>query len=423
MKGTGGSSGAVGSSGVNGTGGTSTGGASTGGSGTSSGGTSSGGRGGTASGGVNAGGGGASGGANAGGVNGGGGRGGGGVNAGGTNGGGGAGGGPTKPFCAVPATLKEAGACTGRPIGTALASSHLSESAYVTAAKEFNLATPENEMKWDATEPTKGNFTFSAADQIVSFAKQNGMKVKGHTLVWHMQLPTWVQNLSSAADVRSAMVNHITSVINHFKSGGVVTAWDVVNEAWENDGSALRDSPFSRQLGTGFIDEAFAAARAADPNAKLYYNDFHADGLDPKSDAIYTMLKGMVDRKVPIDGLGLQMHGGTPNPYPTVAEIKQNMQRIADLGLEILISEMDAHVCDGLTSQQQATWYHDVVEACVAQPKCTAITFWGTTDKYSWLNSFTETNCNGKDPSGCLWDNNYMKKPAYTAVMNALTGR
>ncbi|HEX2658223.1 MAG TPA: endo-1,4-beta-xylanase, partial [Polyangia bacterium] len=347
----------------------------------------------------------------------------GGASAGGASGGGGAGGGPTKPFCAVPPTLKEAGACTGRPIGTALAASHLSESAYATAAKEFNLATPENEMKWDATEPTKGNFTFGAADQIVSFAKTNGMKVKGHTLVWHMQLPSWVQNLSNAADVRSAMVNHITGVMNHFKSGGVVTAWDVVNEAWENDGSKLRDSPFSRQLGAGFIDEAFAAAHAADPNAKLYYNDFRADGMNAKSESIYMMLKGMVERKVPINGLGLQMHEGTPNPYPKVSEIAQNMQRIADLGLEILVSEMDAHVCDGMTSQQQTAWYHDVVAACVAQPKCTAITFWGTTDKYSWLSSFTETNCNGKDPSGCLWDNNYTKKPAYTGVMNALTGR
>jgi endo-1,4-beta-xylanase len=332
-------------------------------------------------------------------------------------------GGPTMPFCNIPPTLKEAGACTNRIIGTALAVGHLADNSYTTAAKEFNYATPENEMKWDATESSRGSFNFGPADQIVSFAQQNGMKVKGHTLVWHNQLPAWVQALSTTADVRSAMVNHITTIMNHYKSGGTVVAWDVVNEAWENDGSKLRDSPFSLRIGAGFIDEAFIAAHAADPNAKLYYNDFRADGLNAKADAIYNMVKGMVERGIPINGVGLQMHEGTPNPYPTVAEIAQNMQRIADLGLEVFISEMDAHVCDGMTAQQQATWYHDVVAACVAQPKCTAITFWGTSDRFSWLNTFNETNCGGMNPSGCLWDSNWMKKLAYTGVLNALTGR
>lgn len=331
----------------------------------------------------------------------------------------------TMPQCqgATPTTLKDAGACSGRIIGTALNASRLNESAYANAAKEFNYATPENEMKWDAVEPTQGNFNFSAGDQIVNFAKSNGMKVKGHTLVWHMQLPGWVSSLSSADAVRSAMNNHITSVMNHYKAGGTVTAWDVVNEAWENDGSKLRNSPFAAKLGASFIDEAFITARAVDPSAKLYYNDFRADGMNAKAESIYQMVKGMVERGVPIDGVGLQMHEGTPNPYPTAAEIAQNMQRIADLGLEVLISEMDAHLCDGMTLEQQKTWYHDVVAACIAQPKCTAISFWGTTDKYSWLNTWDETNCGSKAPQGLMWDSNWMKKPAYSGAFDALLGK
>jgi GH35 family endo-1,4-beta-xylanase len=117
------------------------------------------------------------------------------------------------------------------------------------------------------------------------------------------------------------------------------------------------------------------------------------------------------------------MHTGTPNPPSSADDVLKNMQRITALGLEVLISEMDAHVCDGLTPEQQKQYYHDIVAACVQTPKCTAITFWGTSDKYSWLNSFNETNCAGKDPSGCLWDGNWMKKPAYSGVMDALTGK
>jgi endo-1,4-beta-xylanase len=204
--------------------------------------------------------------------------------------------------------------------------------------------------------------------------------------------------------------------------------WDVVNEAWvttecSGDGNpTLRDSVFSRYLGDTFIDEAFTAARAADPDAKLYYNDFSAEAMNDKADAIYQMVSGMIDRGIPIDGVGFQMHYGAPHDVPPVAEFVQNMQRFADLGLEIVISEMDMHVCDGMTPEQQATNYHDIVAACVAQPGCKAITLWGVTDRYSWLNSWDKINCSGS-ASPLLWDDNFQKKPAYTAVLDALTGR
>jgi len=338
--------------------------------------------------------------------------------------GGGSGGTANVPMCkGTPTTLKDAGACSDRLIGTAIAANHLNDSSYTTTAKEFNYATPENEMKWDSIEPSQGNFNFAPGDQVVNFAKSNGMKVKGHTLVWRYSVPSWVSNIGSADALRSAMVNHITQVMNHYKAGGTVVAWDVVNEAWENDGTKFWDTPFSSKLGMGFVDDAFKAARAADANAKLYYNDYRADGMNAKANAIYNMVKGMVERGVPIDGVGLQVHTGTPNAPSTPDDILQNMQRIAALGLEIVISEMDVHVCDGLTAQQQKQYYHDVVAACVKVPKCTAITFWGASDKYSWVKDFNETNCAGKNPSACLWDDNWMKKSAYDGVMDALVGK
>jgi len=297
-------------------------------------------------------------------------------------------------------TLKAAAACTGRLFGTALASSHLTESAYATAAREHSFVTPENEMKWDQIEPTRGSFTFGPADQIVTFAMQNGMKIKGHTLVWHKQLPTWVTSLTTAADVRKAMVDHINGVVGHFK--GKVTAWDVVNEAWlttgkTGDGSPMiRDSVFSTALGPGFIDEAFMAAHNADSAALLIYNEFANEGLSDKSTAVYNMVKDMKMRGIPIDGVGLQMHVGY-NTNPTPADLAANMQRIADLGLKVFISEMDVNGCAGYSPDQEKTQYHDAVAVCVAQPACAAVTVWGITDKYTWLDIANNANSN----AGC----------------------
>jgi endo-1,4-beta-xylanase len=283
-------------------------------------------------------------------------------------------------------------------------------------------------MKWGPIEPTRGSFSFGASDQIVNFAMQNGMKVKGHALVWHEQLPSWVNSISSASDLRTAMVNHINGVMNHFR--GKVDTWDVVNEAWVTTGRTgdgnpmLRDTVFTRLLGTTFIDEAFMAARQADPTAILIYNEFANEGLSDKSDAVYEMVKSMKERNIPIDGVGMQMHVGV-NTMPTRADVETNIQRLAELGLKVYISEMDVNGCAGYTAEQQRTQYHDMVAACVAQPACVGFTVWGVTDKYSWLNGSTDdSRCSGGQlPRPLLWDDNYGKKSSYTGVMDAFLGR
>jgi endo-1,4-beta-xylanase len=286
-------------------------------------------------------------------------------------------------------------------------------------------------MKWDQIEATRGTFTFGPADQIVTFAMQNGLKIKGHTLVWHKQLPTWVTSLTTAADVRKAMVDHINGVIGHFK--GKVTVWDVVNEAYITDGKTgdgnprLRDSVFSTVIGPTFIDEAFMAARAADKDALLVYNEFASEGLSDKSTAVYNMVKDMKMRGIPIDGVGLQMHIGY-NTNPTAADVATNMQRLADLGLKVFISEMDVNSCAGYSDAQEKAQYHDMVATCVAQPACAAVTVWGITDKYTWLdinnNANSAAGCaTGVLPSALLWDTNYVKKSSYTGAMDALQGR
>ncbi|MFC6087557.1 endo-1,4-beta-xylanase, partial [Sphaerisporangium aureirubrum] len=177
------------------------------------------------------------------------------------------------PVDAAAGTLGAAAAQSGRYYGAAVSASHLNDSTYVTTwNREFNSVTAENEMKWDATEPSRNSFSFGSADRIVTNARNNGMKIRGHTLVWHAQTPGWVQNLQGN-DLRTAMVNHINGVMGHYR--GQILAWDVVNEAFADGGSVgtLRSSIFQQRLGNGFIEEAFRAARAADPAAKLCYND------------------------------------------------------------------------------------------------------------------------------------------------------
>lgn len=339
----------------------------------------------------------------------------------------GTGGGPSWACTGNPTTLREAAACSGRLIGVALSQQRFSDAAYMTAAEEFNYITAENEMKWNHTEPQQGRFTYTEADRIVNFALEHDMALKGHTLVWYNQLPDWVEALTTADAVRSAMVNHITQVMTHYK--GKLIAWDVVNEAWADSGTDLRDNVFLRTLGPGYIDEAFQAARAADPEAKLYYNDYGADGLGAKSDSIYEMVRSMKERGIPIDGVGLQMHTRI-NGWPSAAEFSENVRRLSALGVEVVVSEIDVAACgaepvaDRLATQR--TRYHELMWACLEQEACKGFTVWGIKDRYSWLNYFGPeiSGCNeGDPPLPLLWDDADMKKPAYHGLLDALAGR
>ncbi|MFG3137422.1 endo-1,4-beta-xylanase [Streptomyces sp. NPDC048211] len=302
-------------------------------------------------------------------------------------------------------TLGASAAAKGRYFGTAVAANHLGESAYAsTLDTEFTMVTPENEMKWDAVEASRNSFSFGSADQIVSHAQGKGMKVRGHTLVWHSQLPGWVSGLA-ATDLRSAMNNHINQVMAHYK--GKIYAWDVVNEAYQDGSSgARRSSPFQDKLGNGFIEEAFRTARAADSGAKLCYNDYNTDGQNAKSNAVYAMVKDFKQRGVPIDCVGFQSHFNSNSPVPS--DYQANLQRFADLGVDVQITELDI---EGSGSAQAAS-YTKVVNACLAVTRCNGITVWGIPDKYSWRSSGTPL----------LFDDNYGKKPAYTAVLAALGG-
>ncbi|GGT19913.1 non-reducing end alpha-L-arabinofuranosidase family hydrolase [Streptomyces purpureus] len=305
------------------------------------------------------------------------------------------------PSSAGAANLGTQAAPSGRYFGTAVAAGRLGDPAYTAIAdREFNMITPENEMKWDAIEPSRGNFNFGPADRIVDRAKANGQRVRGHTTVWHSQLPAWVNSIGDANTLRSVTNRHITTTMTHFK--GKVYAWDVVNEAFADGPSGqLRSSVFQKVLGKGFIEEAFRTARAADSSAKLCYNDYNIENWsDAKTQGVYRMVKDFKSRDVPIDCVGFQSHFGAGGPP---ASFKNTLASFAALGVDVQITELDI-------AQASPTHYANTVSACLSVARCTGITVWGVRDRDSWRS--------GESP--LLFDNNGKPKPAYTAVMNAL---
>lgn len=318
------------------------------------------------------------------------------------------------PAAAAGTPLKTLAEAKSKYFGTALTQGNLSNSTLTTlAAQQFDMVTPGNEMKWDTTEPSNGSYNFGPGDQIVSFAKSSGMRVRGHNLVWHSQLPSWVSSLPSS-QVQAAMEAHITTEVTHYK--GQVYSWDVVNEPFNDDGT-LRQDVFYNAMGSGYIADALKTAHAADPNAKLYLNDYNIEGENAKSDAMYSLVQSLKSQGVPIDGVGLESHfilGQVPST------MLANMQRFAALGVDVAVTELDDRIqlpASSANLQQQATDYAAVVNDCLQVSRCAGVSQWGVGDADSWIpGAFSGYG------AATMFDQNYQPKPAFTAVQNALGG-
>ena len=297
-------------------------------------------------------------------------------------------------------TLGAQAAASGRYFGTAVSASKLGDGTYVSILdREFNMITPENEMKWDTTEPSRGNFNFGPADQIVSHAQAHGQRMRGHTLVWHSQLPSWVSSITDANTLRSVMDNHITQEMTHYR--GKIYAWDVVNEAFADGSTQHRSSVFQNVLGNGFIEEAFRTARGVDPAAKLCYNDYNIEDWNAaKTQGVYAMVKDFKSRGVPIDCVGFQSHFGSGGPP---ANFQTTLSNFAALGVDVQLTELDI-------AQAGTTSYSNTMKDCMNVSRCAGITVWGIRDSDSWRSS--------ENP--LLFDASGNKKPAYDAVLSAL---
>ena len=357
-------------------------------------------------------------------------------------------------------SLREVAQTSGLLIGTAVRPAALSEPAYAsTLAREFNMVEPEDALKWEVVHPERGSYDFSPADQIVDFAARHGMKVRGHTLVWHRQNPKWLtEGKYTSGELAEILEKHIKTVVGHYR--GKIFAWDVVNEAFDElhpgelRSTIWRDQPGidqaegaasyeprassnlarsklaarSSQQSYSYIERCFRWAHEADPHALLFYNEAEAETLNPKSDAIYAMVRDFRQRGVPIDGVGFQMH--IVHLHADVASISANIKRFTALGVQVHITEMDVALpvdAEGNARAEdlplQADLYRQIATACVthrlSDSGCTAIQTWGFTDKYSWIGSHSKKT----QGAALLFDRNYRAKPAYLALRNTLAAR
>ncbi len=282
-------------------------------------------------------------------------------------------------------------------------------------AREFNLVTPENAMKFSIVQPERGRFDFTQADALIEFAKAHAMQVNGHVLVWHQQLPDWLtQGNFSRDELKAILREHIQTLVTRYR--GRVASWDVAAEAVDEDGR-MRETFWSRGIGPDYLALAFDWAHAADPQARLRYNDYGGEGAGPKSDGIYDLVAALRMKGRPIHGVGLQMHVSLKDA-PHARDVRINMKRLAAIGLETHITEMDAMLAMPATRtdlKAQAALYRDMLQACLAVPQCRSFSTWGVTDRHSWIPEFFPGQ-----GAALLFGSDNRAKPAYLGVRRVL---
>jgi endo-1,4-beta-xylanase len=333
----------------------------------------------------------------------------------------------------APDSLRALAANIGLRMGTAVIPFDLDHPDYqAIVASQFSVVTPGNEMKWQVVEPTQGTFDWSGADRLVTFAEQHGQLVRGHTLLWHSQLPTWLTSgvangTISNAQLRDLLHQHIITEVSRYK--GRIWQWDVANEFFtDSNPSTINPNDFwVSHLGAGIIADAFRWAHQADPHALLFYNDYNIageDGSNAKSDAVFGWLKQMLAQGVPINGVGDQGHLDTQYGF-SGTQMTQDLQRYASLGLKVAITEADVRTfvnnatdqvpTDHLATFAQPYEFGQMLKACLAVRQCISFTVWGFGDADSWVPGFFTG-----EGYATIYDVNLNPKPAYTELQQDL---
>lgn len=319
------------------------------------------------------------------------------------------------------------------PIGVAVSAKTLNGDEAELLLKEFNSITPENAMKMEAIHPREDHYFWKDADSIVNFAQTHGLKVRGHNLCWHEQVPNWIFTDKSGQLVSKDVLfqrlkDHITTVVKRYK--GKIYAWDVVNEViGDADDEFIRNSLWYKICGEEYIAKAFEYAHAADPDALLFYNDYNTE-RPVKRDKIYRLLKKLVEQKVPVHGVGLQAHWSIFEP--SEQELRDAIELYSSLGLQIHFTELDMSVypweknkrkkrpddIDRLTPElesKQIEQYAKVFSIFRAYKKnITSVTFWNVSDRYTWLDNYPVP---GRKNYPLLFDQNLKRKKAYQEVV------
>lgn len=304
--------------------------------------------------------------------------------------------------------------------------------------KEFSTITPENNMKWMYIHPTVDSFNFSITDQYVNLGNKNNMHVVGHALLWHSQIGEYMNEVKDSATMAGYIDDHIRKVAGHYK--GKIDAWDVVNEALNEDGS-LRESNFLKVMGPAYLEQAFRTAAEVDPNADLIYNDYNMWKPEKRAGAV-KLVKNLQDKGIKVDGIGMQAHWSLVGP--DLKDVENSILAYSELGVKVMFTELDVTALpnpwdlegaeisqnfegspfmdpytDGLPDSMQvklADRYHDIFKLFLKhQDKISRVTFWGVNDGGSWLNNWPIEN---RTNHPLFFDRNYLPKPAYHKVMD-----
>ena len=310
--------------------------------------------------------------------------------------------------------------------------------------REFNTITPENSLKWMFIQPKPNKFNFKAADMYVEMGLKNNMYIVGHALVWHAQLADFMQNIDNSAEARKHVDNHINRLVSRYK--GKIDAWDVVNEAFEEDGS-FRASVFYKNMGENYIEEVFRITEKADPDADLIYNDYNLYKPEKRA-AVLKMVNNFKSNGTKINGVGVQAHWDLKSP--SLEEIEQIILDIHAEGVSVSFTELDISVLpnpwemvgaevtqnfskfegdpkmnpypNGLPDAVQeklAKRYQDIFNLFVKHSdKINRVTFWGVMDKHSWLNDWP---IKGRTNYPLLFDRDYQPKVAYERLLGVNT--
>ena len=319
------------------------------------------------------------------------------------------------------------------PVGVAVRPQSVKGEEAGLILKHFESITAENAMKMDPIHPEENRFFWEDADAIVSFAQTNNLRIRGHTLCWHNQTPPWLFKSAQGDDVTKEVLlkrlkDHINAVVSRYK--GKIYAWDVVNEVIDDDDSKyFRDSPWYKICGEEFVAKAFEYAHQADPNALLFYNDYNTESPG-KRDRIYRMLKELLDKKIPVHGVGLQAHWSIFGP--TEEELRQSIEKFSSLGLQVQFTELDISVYQSEHSRRERRpdepdiFTPELEVKQMEQYKMafkifreyknviTGVTFWNLSDKSSWLDNFP---VRGRKNYPLLFDQNLKPKKAYREVV------
>lgn len=312
-------------------------------------------------------------------------------------------------------TLAELADRAGVFVGASFVEGSHEDEFRAVLVREFNSTTAP--VYWSSTEPQPNQFNFAAADAAVEIAEVNGLRLRGHPLVWgRTALPDYVNETTDAGELRALMANHIRTVVGRYR--GRIEQYDVVNEPITLFGTpgmlgnGLESYVFLRVLGPGYIREALELAHEADPDAQLYINDFFLMQPGRKQDFFFELIRGLVEDGAPLDGVGFQGHITPPfgpQYLPTREQIAESVQRFTALGLDVEITELDVTLSDPANDlEEQGRIYGDVYAGCFFTPGCRGITIWGITDKYTWIRNFFSV-----EGAPLMFDDSYQPKPAY----------